>query len=74
MYRITVCSFAPGSLALEVESNGSVARSRASVSTIKKFLANHGHSISADDLAAIAFCGQKRVFVPPATAGTQRSA
>ena len=73
MYRITVCSFARGSLALEVESpRGNIARSKASVATIRALLATHGHTISAEDLAAIAFCGRQCVFPAPSEEAMQR--
>jgi hypothetical protein len=71
MYRITVCSFARGTLALEVESpSGNIVRNKASVATIRSVLATHGHTISAEDLAAIAFCGRRRIF--PAPSGEPR--
>jgi hypothetical protein len=74
MYRITVCSFARGSLALEVESpRGNIVRSKASVATIRALLAANGHTISAEDLAAIAFCGRQRIFPAPSTETAQSS-
>jgi hypothetical protein len=63
LIRITICAPKRGKLGLEFDySDGSSTSSLATVSTIHRLLADHGHSISSDALAAIAFFGHRRVL------------
>jgi hypothetical protein len=63
MSKIIVFAPARGKLGLAFEcSDGSSYRTSATVRTVRRLLADHGHSISAETLSAIAFCGHQCVF------------
>jgi hypothetical protein len=68
--RITVCAPEPGKLGLVFDyADGSSSSSLATVSTVRLVLADHGHAISSEALAGIAFSGHRRVLNFPAANG-----
>ena len=63
LLRITVHAPRRGKLGLDwAWSDGTSDSEPASVARIYKVLANHGHSISAEALSRIAFCGHRLVL------------
>jgi hypothetical protein len=62
-YRITLSAFEPGKLCLELDFfNGVTFSARATPSTIRKVLGEQGLAVTADQLAAAAFRGERYTF------------
>ena len=62
-FRITLSAFEPGKLCLELDFfNGITLSARATPSTIRKVLGEHGLTVTADQLAAAAFHGERYTF------------
>jgi hypothetical protein len=62
-YRITLSAFEPGKLCLDLDFfNGITLSARATPSTIRKVLGEQGLTVTADQLAAAAFRGERYTF------------